>query len=125
MRGAAPKAIQELVGHSRITTTLGYMHLAPSALTEATGLLNFGQPVGSATLHGLTDVLQPVGIPCGARRSFGAAALLGTSRADPSETAACCESLSEVGQTVRTLERCSLPSVAIYPLGREGSNSSK
>ncbi len=48
MRGAAPKAIQELVGHSTLTMTLRYMHLAPSALTEAIGLLNFGQPVGSA-----------------------------------------------------------------------------
>jgi hypothetical protein len=42
------KAIQELVGHSTLTVTLRYMHLAPSALTEAIGLLNFGQPVGSA-----------------------------------------------------------------------------
>ena len=48
MRGAAPKAIQELVGHSTLSMTLRYMHLAPSALTEAIGLLNFGQPVGSA-----------------------------------------------------------------------------
>lgn len=28
--------------------TVRYMHLAPSALREAIGLLNFGQPVGSA-----------------------------------------------------------------------------
>jgi hypothetical protein len=48
MRGAAPKAIQELVGQSPLSMTLRYMHLAPSALCEATGLLNFGQPVGSA-----------------------------------------------------------------------------
>jgi site-specific recombinase XerD len=48
MRGAAPKAIQELVGHSTLSMTLRYMHLAPSALREAIGLLNFGQPVGSA-----------------------------------------------------------------------------
>jgi integrase len=48
MRGAAPKAIQELVGHSTLSMTLRYMHLAPSALREAIGLLDFGQPVGSA-----------------------------------------------------------------------------
>jgi integrase len=48
MRGAAAKAIQELVGHSTLSTTLRYVHLAPSALCEAIGLLNFGQPVGSA-----------------------------------------------------------------------------
>ncbi len=39
----------ELVGHSTLTMTLRYMHLAPSALTEAIGLLNYGQPVGSAS----------------------------------------------------------------------------
>jgi integrase len=48
MRGAAPKAIQELAGHSTPSMTLRYMHLAPSALREAIGLLNFRQPVGNA-----------------------------------------------------------------------------
>ena len=48
MRGAAPKAIQELAGHSTLSMTLRYMHLAPSALCEAIDLLNVGQPVGSA-----------------------------------------------------------------------------
>ena len=47
MRGAAPKAIQELAGHSTLTMTLRYMHLAPSALREAIELLNFGQRMGS------------------------------------------------------------------------------
>jgi len=47
MRGAAPKAIQELAGHSTLSMTLRYMHLAPSALREAIGLLDLGQPVGS------------------------------------------------------------------------------
>jgi integrase len=47
MRGAPPKAIQELAGHSTLAMTLRYMHLAPSALREAIALLNFGQPVGS------------------------------------------------------------------------------
>jgi len=46
MRGAAPKAIQELAGHSTLTMTLRYMHLAPSALREAIELLNFGHPMG-------------------------------------------------------------------------------
>jgi len=48
MRGAAPKAIQELAGHSTLSMTLRYMHLAPSALCEAIDLLNVGRPVGSA-----------------------------------------------------------------------------
>jgi integrase len=48
MQGAAPKAVQELAGHSTLAMTLRYMHLAPSALREAIALLDFGQPVGNA-----------------------------------------------------------------------------
>lgn len=33
--GAPPKAIQELMGHSDLTTTLRYMHLTPQATAEA------------------------------------------------------------------------------------------
>lgn len=47
MRGAAPRAIQELAGHSTLTMTLRYMHLAPTALREAIELLDSGQPVGN------------------------------------------------------------------------------
>jgi integrase len=48
MKGAAPKAIQDLAGHSTLTMTLRYMHLAPSALREAIAPLHdLGQPVGS------------------------------------------------------------------------------
>jgi integrase len=47
MLGAAPKAIQELAGHSTLAMTMRYMHLAPSALREAITLLEDGQPVGS------------------------------------------------------------------------------
>jgi site-specific recombinase XerD len=50
MRGAAPKAIQELAGHSTLAMTLRYMHLAPTALREAIELLNiFVHPAGNAT----------------------------------------------------------------------------
>jgi integrase len=49
MRGAAPKAIQDLAGHSTLSMTLRYMHVAPSALREAIGLLDdFGQQMGNA-----------------------------------------------------------------------------
>ena len=37
--GAAPRAIQELAGHLHSTTTDRYLHLAPSALKTAIGLL--------------------------------------------------------------------------------------
>jgi integrase len=47
VRGAPPKAIQELAGHSTLSMTLRYMHLAPSVLRDAIALLNSGQPVGS------------------------------------------------------------------------------
>jgi integrase len=30
MRGAAPKAIQDLAGHQHLSTTMRYMHLSPS-----------------------------------------------------------------------------------------------
>jgi integrase len=40
MRGASTKAIQELAGHQHITTTMGYMHLSPSARESAIRLLD-------------------------------------------------------------------------------------
>jgi integrase len=41
-RGASPKAIQELMGHSDFVTTMRYMHLAPAHHREAIGLLESG-----------------------------------------------------------------------------------
>jgi site-specific recombinase XerD len=50
--GASIKAIQELLGHRDIQTTMRYAHLAPSALKDTISLLekttsidSFGQPV--------------------------------------------------------------------------------
>jgi integrase len=56
-RGAPLNAVQALLGHSTITTTMRYAHLAPSVLRNAVKLLNpeclssddFGQPVGNRT----------------------------------------------------------------------------
>ena len=39
MRGAAPKAIQELAGHKSLKVTLRYMHLTETALRETMRLL--------------------------------------------------------------------------------------
>jgi hypothetical protein len=40
MKGAVPKAIQDLAGHTSLAITLRYMHLSPTALRETIGLLN-------------------------------------------------------------------------------------
>lgn len=40
MKGAPPRAIQELAGHQGITVTNRYMHLAPGELQNAIALLN-------------------------------------------------------------------------------------
>ena len=40
MRGAAPKAIQDLAGHQDLTTTQRYMHRTPSAAEAAIRLLD-------------------------------------------------------------------------------------
>jgi integrase len=49
MRGAPPKAIQELAGHESLTTTLRYMHLSPSARDQAIDLLNNRHFYGNLT----------------------------------------------------------------------------
>ena len=40
MRGAPPKAIQQLAGHADLTMTQRYMHRSPAALDAAIGLLD-------------------------------------------------------------------------------------
>ena len=38
--GAPPGAIQKLAGHASISTTMKYMHLSPTTLDAAIGLLD-------------------------------------------------------------------------------------
>jgi len=40
MKGAPAKAIQELAGHTELTTTQRFMHLSPAALDAAIRLLD-------------------------------------------------------------------------------------
>ena len=55
MKGVPMTAVQQLMGHSNITTTMRYSHLAPSALRTAIDMLNpkktqhadLGHPVGN------------------------------------------------------------------------------
>jgi site-specific recombinase XerD len=44
MRGAAPRAIQELAGHRDFGTTQRYMHLSPAAAQSAIQLLEQAAP---------------------------------------------------------------------------------
>jgi len=56
MRGAPPKAIQELAGHADLTMTQRYMHLSPAALDAAIGLLD--RPSGDQSCG---DILAAAG----------------------------------------------------------------
>ncbi len=49
MRGAPPKAIQELAGHADLTMTQRYMHLSPAALDAAIRLLEEPSAVGRSS----------------------------------------------------------------------------
>jgi integrase len=59
MKGVPLNMVQQLLGHSTITTTMRYAHLAPSMLRTAIDLMNpktahgadFGQPVGNRWLE--------------------------------------------------------------------------
>jgi site-specific recombinase XerD len=53
MRGAPPRAIQELAGHRDFATTQRYMHLSPAATKSAIQLLEVGAPA-----HGFGDILE-------------------------------------------------------------------
>lgn len=57
MRGAAPKAIQDLAGHEDLTTTLRYMHLSPAARDTAIRLLDDRPANGAALIFG--DIVEP------------------------------------------------------------------
>ncbi len=52
MRGAGPRAIQELAGHQDISTTQRYMHLSPASIRCAIDLLEQAPPV-----RGFGDIL--------------------------------------------------------------------
>ncbi len=52
-RGASPKAIQELLGHSEMGTTMRYMHLAPAHHREAIALLQMS-PMTATSGSGAT-----------------------------------------------------------------------
>ena len=66
MSGASLAEVQKLMGHSTITMTMRYAHLAPSALRSAIDLLSsknaisrsFGQPVGNGWLEAQQKALR-------------------------------------------------------------------
>jgi hypothetical protein len=62
MRGAPPRAIQELAGHRELGMTQRYMHLSPAALDSAIRLLDQpGPPEGGRYVRGIS--LQNFGDP--------------------------------------------------------------
>jgi integrase len=58
MRGAPPKAIQELVGHADLTMTQRYIHLSPAALDAAIGLLD--RPSGDQSCGDILATVVPL-----------------------------------------------------------------
>lgn len=55
--GAPAKSIQELAGHSNLSTTLGYMHLSPATRRAAIGLFDVaGRGTGVATLDRKNEI---------------------------------------------------------------------
>jgi site-specific recombinase XerD len=58
MRGAPVRAIQELAGHSNLSTTQRYMHLSPAAVEGAVRLLEQPSPVSR-----LGDMMETEGGP--------------------------------------------------------------
>ena len=58
MRGAPPKAIQELAGHADLTMTQRYMHLSPAALDAAIGLLE--RPSGEQSCGDILATVVPL-----------------------------------------------------------------
>jgi len=58
MRGAPPKAIQELAGHADLTMTQRYMHLSPAALDAAISLLE--RPSGDQSCGDMLATMGPL-----------------------------------------------------------------
>jgi integrase len=60
MRGAPPKAIQELAGHADLTMTQRYMHLTPAALDAAIRLLEEpnGATIRRGSVQSFGDILE-------------------------------------------------------------------
>jgi integrase len=59
MRGAPPRAIQELAGHRELGMTQRYMHLSPAATEDAIRLLD-GRRTGVDLAQKFGDIVESV-----------------------------------------------------------------
>ena len=64
MKGAPARAIQELAGHTDLSTTQRYMHLSPAATEDAIRLLD-GRQSGLETVENSGDILDTRGVASG------------------------------------------------------------
>jgi len=71
MRGRSVLEIQKLAGHANLTTTMRYMHLAPSVLRSAIGSLERPVKSDSGEMTGKKDA-KSEGAPEGAPVATGA-----------------------------------------------------
>ncbi len=71
MRGAPAKAIQELAGHADLSTTMGYMHLTPTARAAAIALLEPRREQQSYGNLTATEATDAVVVAIGEKKTLG------------------------------------------------------
>ena len=58
MRGAPARAIQDVAGHTDLSTTQRYMHLSPAAVESAIRLLDGPTAMATSVAHGSAEMAK-------------------------------------------------------------------